>query len=46
MKSEMLNIHDEDDSTEGGPPGWMVWAVILISVTVIMATALIIGVFM
>ncbi len=39
MKSERLNIHDEDRSTEGGPPGWMAFVVILVSVMLIAAIA-------
>jgi len=29
MDSELLNIHDSDPDTQGGPPGWIVWAMVV-----------------
>ena len=28
MENEFLNIHDDDQSTSGGPPGWLAWSAI------------------
>lgn len=28
MENDLLNIHDDDKSTSGGPPGWFAWSAI------------------
>lgn len=40
MKNERLDIHDEDRSTKGGPPGWLAFVIILGAVLLISVTAL------
>lgn len=45
MESDQLNIHDNDPRSEGGPPGWLAWSVILAGAVVIVVTVLIVGVF-
>lgn len=44
MDNETLGIEDSDQSTEGGPPGWIAWGVIVAAVTLIVITALVFGV--
>lgn len=36
MKSEALNIHDDDPSTHGGPPGWLAFGVVASSYFVVL----------
>ncbi len=39
MESELLEIHDKDKSTEGGAPGWMVWAIVFVAFLAIAGVA-------
>ena len=36
MKNETLNLHDEDTSSAGGPPGWLAFAVVSSSYFVVL----------
>lgn len=41
MDYNPLHIHDSDESTEGGPPGWMVWSMIIGCVVMMVIFALV-----
>jgi len=36
MNIQTLNIHDDDTSTAGGPPGWLAFAVVSSSYFVVL----------
>ena len=38
MKSHALNIHDEDTSSAGGPPGWLAFAIATSSYFVVLVS--------
>lgn len=36
MNNDALNIHDDDRSTAGGPPGWLAFSIIASSYFVVL----------
>ena len=43
MENEHLDIHDTDQRSEGGPPGWLAWSVILSAAVVIVVTVIVVS---
>ncbi|MFI4859536.1 MAG: hypothetical protein ACIAXF_02520 [Phycisphaerales bacterium JB063] len=44
MHDEPLKINDNDRSTEGGPPGWMAFSIIVAAAVLIAVVAIVVGI--